>query len=927
MKFTEPVAIVGIGGVFPGADNLDEFWKIIESGKSVSGEVPDERWVISRDTIYSKNNDQVDRAYSTRGCFIRDFDLRNYHPEDFIIDLELVEKLDPLFQITLAAGIQAYKDADLENLDKSRVGVIMGNIALPTEKASRLSYEILGKTLEEELFSTDETPDFETVSYLNRYVNGLPAGLLAKALGLGGGTFTTDSACASSLYALKYACDELLMGRADAMFTGGVARPDCLYTQTGFSQLGALSPTGVSSPFDEKGNGLVIGEGAGVVVLKRLSDALRHNDRIYALIKGIGLSNDRAGNLLAPDQEGQLRAMKSAYEQTGWKPAYLDLVECHGTGTPVGDAVEFNSMKKMWQQDEWQPNQCVIGSVKSNIGHLLTGAGAAGLIKVLLAMKHRKLPPTANYEKPTSKIDVENSPFEILKQSREWKNREPGIPRRAAVSAFGFGGINAHVLLEEPNEGIKVEKNKNNKKLPPVAVVGMDACFGNWADMEKVAKALLKPDENKSPGPKTNWFGVDKSRWFNKWRHTALPFWGYGIEELKAELGQFRIPPVELQEMLPQQLIMLLTANRALEKTGLKKKDHLKTAAFIGIGFDFNTTNFHVRWKIRDRARKWVEQLCPDASNEDKLKWAEQIQDALSPPLNANRTMGALGSIVASRIAREFKFGSPSIAISSEETSGLRALDLAVRGLQTGEIDLALAGAVDMAGDIRALICASHHRCYTSTGNVKPLDGKSNGVLFGEGAGVLVLKRLEDAEKDGDNIFAVVKGIGFSTARDFSNPLPDDDSYMLSMKRALDEASVGPDRVSLFELNSAGCSREDKIEAKVINKVFSGQRETPMILSSSKADLGHTGAASGLLSVIKTCVSLNQKVVPGFPSVENPLDDGLTDKTNYFIPSKTQKLVANKSHIPRCAMVGSFGIDGNCSHVILEEYTESEDDK
>ena len=228
----------------------------------------------------------------------------------------------------------------------------------------------------------------------------MPAGVLASALGLGGGTSTVDAACASSLYALKLACDELVAGRADAMLAGGLSRPDSLYTQMGFCQLRALSRTGRCAPFDAEGSGLIVGEGVGVLVLKRLADALRDGDDIHAVIRGIGLSNDLDGNLLSPDSEGQLRALHQAYRQAGWSPEQVDLIECHATGTPVGDAVEFESLLKLWQGGSWQAGQCVLGAVKANVGHLLTAAGSASLIKVLLALQNHT--PAADRQFPAS---------------------------------------------------------------------------------------------------------------------------------------------------------------------------------------------------------------------------------------------------------------------------------------------------------------------------------------------------------------------------------------------------------------------------------------------------------------------------------------------------------------------------------------------
>ncbi len=221
------------------------------------------------------------------------------------------------------------------------------------------------------------------------------------------------------------------------MLTGGVSRPDCLYTQMGFSQLRALSPSGRCAPFDAAADGLVVGEGAGILVLKRLDDALRDGDHIYATIAGIGLSNDIAGNLMQPDSRGQLRAMRAAYEQAEWKPDDVDLVECHGTGTPVGDAVEFNSLRALWSEvpeTDRAQTHCVIGSVKSNVGHLLTAAGAAGLIKVLLAMRDRKLPPTANFSAAEHGINLSETPFAILRDAAPGRGHMTtrAAPRSAA---------------------------------------------------------------------------------------------------------------------------------------------------------------------------------------------------------------------------------------------------------------------------------------------------------------------------------------------------------------------------------------------------------------------------------------------------------------------------------------------------------------
>ena len=435
-----------MGGVFPGAPSLDHFWHLVEQGRDTCGPVPAGRWLLDPAQIRNPSHGAPDAVFTDRGCFI----------EGFTPDLgasglphSVAATLDPAFHLLLAAGQAAFAQARTGTLDRSRTGIIIGSIALPTAGSSMLCDEVLAPLFERQVLGRDVAARSIASNPLNRYVTGLPASLLASSLGLGGGCYGLDAACASSLYAVKLACDELLAHRASAMLAGGLSRPDSLYTQMGFSQLRALSPSGRCSPFDVKGDGLIVGEGAGMVLLKRLADALADGDQILGLIRAAGLSNDTEGNLLSPSTEGQLRALHAAYAQAGWTPDMVDLIECHATGTPVGDAVEFASLSRLWQGGDWRNGQCVLSAVKSNIGHLLTAAGSAGLIKTLLAMQHGTLPPVANFERPSDKVRLADSPFTILQQSQPWQRRGADVPRRAAVNGFGFGGINAHLLIEE----------------------------------------------------------------------------------------------------------------------------------------------------------------------------------------------------------------------------------------------------------------------------------------------------------------------------------------------------------------------------------------------------------------------------------------------------------------------------------------------
>ena len=902
------IAIVAMGGLFPSAPTPERLWEQVLAGADAARAVPPGRWLLDPHDAYDPAIARPDRVYSLRGCFLDEIPL---DPAGLDLPTDLLAELDPVFHLALYAARQAFASGVTHGLDRRRIGVLLGNIALPTERVSELARAYLGRTFLEKLGEWDEATlrltDRSVApshSPLNRYVPGLVAGVVAKALGLGGGSCTLDAACASSLYALKLAVDELRAGRADAMLAGGVSRPDCLYTQMGFSQLRALSPSGRCSPFDARADGLVVGEGAGVFLLKRLEDALRQGDRILAVIAGIGLSNDVDGNLLAPSSEGQLRAMHAAYQQAGWKPSDVDLIECHATGTPVGDSVEFQSLKFLWDTEGWRPGQCVIGSVKSTVGHLLTAAGAAGIVKILCAFRAQTLPPTANFITPAPGLELEKSPFRILKNGERWRRRDSSTPRRAAVSAFGFGGINAHVLLEEwfcqsvvPTKTAPALVNTADwptRKAPAIAVVGMAAHFGPWKSLRTFQQRVLGGDNDVSPSSPPHWWGVPESVWFREQGFDAHSFAGYYITgQITIQADRFRIPPRELQETLPQQLLMLQVAAEAIDAAGLPSPGtggdtggDTRTGVFIGLELDLNTTNFHFRWSL-DPA----------------------LRDAASPPLTASRTMGSLGSIVASRIAREFRLGGPSFTLSSEESSGLRALEAAVRALQQGEIDQAIAGAVDLAGDVRAVLAAHRQRPFSASGRVCPFDAGADGTLPGEGAAAVVLKRLEDAVRDGDTIHAVIRGIGVAAA------------YESALERAYAEAGIDPASIAYIETHGSGDPAEDRSEAQALTSFFGPHRNSqPLVLSSAKADVGHTGAAAGFASFLKACLCLDQQILPPLRNLTTERAE-LTHAANRFAWLRNpQYWLRDRATGPRRAGVSSIGVDGTCVHVVLEAW-------
>ena len=331
LKKVGKIAVVGMSGVFPKALDTRQFLDNIIHKKDSIITVPDHRWIgpvkdfVSHQTL-------PDRAISNKAGLIEHF---QFDPEGFLVDKDLLSELDPLHQLVLHAGRDAFLHCSHTKEDKKRTGVILAAIALPTDTSSLISRQIICN----KKYKGPVPEDFSSAGVVS-----LPAAILARAMGFEGGCFTLDAACASSLYSIKLACEHLHLKKADIMIAGGVSRPDSLYTQIGFTQLQALSPSGRCSPFDKTADGLVVGEGVGIVVLKRLQDAIDSGDKIHAVITGAGASNDIEGTLVGPAKEGQVRAMIQAYQQAAWSPSDIQYMECHGSGTPVGDQVELSSI-------------------------------------------------------------------------------------------------------------------------------------------------------------------------------------------------------------------------------------------------------------------------------------------------------------------------------------------------------------------------------------------------------------------------------------------------------------------------------------------------------------------------------------------------------------------------------------------------------
>ncbi|HUE23824.1 MAG TPA: SDR family NAD(P)-dependent oxidoreductase [Bryobacteraceae bacterium] len=441
------VAIVGMGCLLPKAPNVRAFWANILNKVDAIGDIPKERFNI--DLYYDPDRKAKDKIHSRWGGFL---DPVPFDPMRYGIPPTALPSIDPLQLLALVTVDQALRDAGYHDRDfpRQKTSVILGlsgglgDVGLQYAVRSMLQQFI--STPPAELLQ--ELPEWTEDSFAGLLLN-VASGRVANRFDLGGVNFSVDAACASSLAAVYLAARELADHSSDMVIVGGVDTAQSPFGYMCFAKAQALSGRGRCRTFDESADGIAISEGVSMMVLKRLEDAERDGDRIYAVIKGVAGSSDGKGkSMTAPRLEGQILALQRAYARAGIRPSTVGLIEAHGTGTALGDASELSAVADVFLADGAAPQNCAIGSVKSMVGHTKSAAGITGLMKVALALYHKTLPATLHVEKPNPKLLEPGTPIFVNTETLPWI--PPGAtPRRGGVSAFGFGGTNFHAVLEE----------------------------------------------------------------------------------------------------------------------------------------------------------------------------------------------------------------------------------------------------------------------------------------------------------------------------------------------------------------------------------------------------------------------------------------------------------------------------------------------
>ncbi|MFK5954794.1 MAG: SDR family NAD(P)-dependent oxidoreductase [Desulfobacterium sp.] len=460
MQKNNSVAIIGMGCIFPGAGGLKQYWRLLFNGEDAITGIPEEtHWKLK--DYFNEDPSTPDHTYCHRGGFIPRV---SFDPARYGMPPNNLEATDTSQLLGLMVAEMALQDAGLGmnvDFDRHRVNVILGvtgtqELVIPL--AARLSHPIWKKALKDSGVPPEKAQEIlKRISggHAQWQENSFPgllgnvvAGRIANRLDLGGTNTVVDAACASSMGAIHTACMELQTGKCDISLTGGVDTLNDIFMHMCFSKTGVLSHTSDARPFSKDADGAVLGEGVGMLVLKRLEDAKRDKDRIYAVLKSMGTSSDgKTSGIYAPHAPGQLRALDAAYKEAGVSPDTMELIEAHGTGTRVGDKIELTALKQLMATTDTLPH-CALGSVKSMIGHTKAAAGVAGIIKAVLSLHHKVIPPTLKAGEPDPDLALNTSGFYLNDHSKPWIPRN-GHPRRSGVSAFGFGGSNFHAVLEE----------------------------------------------------------------------------------------------------------------------------------------------------------------------------------------------------------------------------------------------------------------------------------------------------------------------------------------------------------------------------------------------------------------------------------------------------------------------------------------------
>lgn len=927
----EKIAIIALSCLFPDAKNPEEYWQNIVNQKDSTSSATVEEIGVDPTIFHNPVKGTPDKTYSLKGGYIRNF---QFNPSEYNLPSEFVDGLDNTFKWSLYAAKQAIVQSGYwgNQTVLAKCGVILGNLSFPTKLSNQLFSPIYKQAITpavRELLQYEDfnlaVPSATNASLYNAMISGLPASIVAQALSLSQINLCLDAACSSSFYAIKLASHYLWSHKADVMLAGAISCADSLFVRMLFSGVQGYAENGISRPLDKSSRGLIPADGVGMVMLKRYSDAVRDGDNILATICGNGLSNDGKGkHLLSPNPKGQVLAFERAYNEANFSPKSIDYLECHATGTLLGDTTEFNSIETFFGQNQAAP---LVGSAKANTGHLLTAAGMVGLTKVILSMSHGVIPATMNVSEPLTSENGTISADKIVRTATAWPNNNAPI-KRAAISAFGFGGTNSHLILEQGNTTESVE---STPPVPPtkVAIVGMDAFFGNCNGLDAFERSIYDGTQHFTSLPPQRWHGIENQESVLK---------EYGLPDGKAPVGAYikdfeidtlscKIPPNEIEKLNPQQLLLLKVSDRAVKDAKLQEGGNV--AVIVAAETEFSVHQLQQRWNLSWQVKDGLLNQGISLPAEHLAQLETIVKDSIHQPVEIGEYVSHIANIMASRISALWNFTGPAFTISAGENSALKALEVAQMLLATGEVDAVVVGAVDLAGGVENVLFRSQFAPINTGVNTLGYDQQANGWTVGEGAGAVVLKRYEAAKEDNERIYAVIDAMSFAQGNStLSDALVKPDASAISnvCKQAFEMAEIQPTEVNYVEVFGSGIPQEDEAEItgllQAYPKVGNGLH---CALGSVKANIGHTYTASGIASLIKTALCLYYRYIPATPKWSGVKTPQVWEGSPFYVAMESRPWFVDKGGTRRIAAINSMGIDGSYAHLILSEEPSQEE--
>ncbi|WP_028864001.1 beta-ketoacyl synthase N-terminal-like domain-containing protein [Psychromonas aquimarina] len=841
----ENIAVVGIANLFPGSDRPEQFWQQLLDKQDNREQISAAEMGLDPAKYYGKKGD-TDKFYCMYGGYIRGFEFDAGPFVQYGLRESYLNQLDDLNKWGLYVTRQALKDAGYwgsEQLDNC--GLILGNLSFPTKSSNHLFlplyHHVVENALQQLTSDSFQLANFTKAKQVhpdNALIAGYPSALLSRAAGLGGSSLSLDAACASSCYSVKLACDYLHTGKADMMLAGAVSGADPMFVNMGFSIFQAFPANNTHAPFDKDSQGLFAAEGAGMMVLKRHSDALRDGDKIHAVIKGGSLSNDGKGEfVLSPNSKGQVLAYQRAYQDAQVNPADVDYIECHATGTPKGDKVELTSMETFFSEYHSKP---LLSSAKSNLGHLLTAAGMPGMTKAIWALNEGIIPATISLKNPISSKNGYFDAAQMPTESVSW-NVPESKTRTAGVSVFGFGGSNAHLVLQPGNTPLS--SNSIKAKAPqPLSIIGMDCLFGSAKNLNEF-KTLLNSDQTTFRElPPKRWKGLDLNpRIKQTLGLSKAPKGGY-VESFDIDFLRFKVPPNEQDCLIPQQLMMMKVADNAAKDAGLKEGGNV--AVLVAMGMELDLHQYRGRVNLSSQIEESLLQQGIHLTAAQQEELTAIAKESIASAAQLNQYTSFIGNIMASRISALWDFSGPAFTVSSEENSVYRCVELADNLFQTSDVEAVIIASVDLAGSLENISLRQSYGSVSENAANCPNLLDSQQWIVGEGAGAFVLKPGKEVEAQ--QVYANIDACVFSTGTDAG-------AIEKSIAKACRTAVVEPSSVDSVEAFASGFSADNQAEKAAFAACYANAQ-----IDSVKRQVGHLFNASGMASIIKSALKLDQ---------------------------------------------------------------------